>query len=103
MNNSAWLSLAPGGTANAQFVVATVNTAGLVDGVYIDTIAVSGGGADNTALCVVTLSVGDALAPPSGLSAVSSSVGGPIELAWTDNTANDNYDSGGSGSDSMGY
>ncbi|MBD3239645.1 MAG: hypothetical protein GF331_03600, partial [Chitinivibrionales bacterium] len=86
-----WLSVTRSGTGNSQTITTTVDTtgAGLTTGVYYGTVEVSGGGAINSPTYTVTLTVGNVMAPPSDLQAVSASVPPSVTLTWTDNTGDE--------------
>jgi hypothetical protein len=82
-----WLTVSVGGSGNSQFVRALPSAAGLTSGAYVCTVTVSGGGADNRPVFVVTFSVGARILAPSNLTATHNT--GHIDLAWSDNSSNE--------------
>lgn len=81
-----WLTTTVSGEGNSQTVTNTVTSSGLADGSYSATVSVSGGGASNAATYTVALTVGSALAAPTGLGAeVLEDTTLDVKLTWTDN------------------
>lgn len=87
--DAAWLTVTALGGTDTQQIETVVDAASLQPGLYSDTVAVFGGGAADTSIYTVTLSVGGALLAPSDLAAVSGGTGEPISLTWTDNTTDE--------------
>jgi len=88
---AAWLSTALTGSGNTQRVIMTVSTTGLAPGAYMDTVRVSGGGADNSRSFVVRL-VLSAVLPPTNLDyTLDGQSWTPLDvvLHWRDNSTNE--------------
>jgi len=86
--NSSWLSAVRSGSGNEQTVSVQADPAGLAEGAYFGDVTVSGGGAPNAATCRVSLNVGLAVMPPTGLSVAKASESS-IVVAWEDNADNE--------------
>lgn len=83
---SAWLTVTPGGSGNAQTLTNTATAGSLANGVYDATVTVSGGGASNTVSYTVTLTVGSVLSAPDSLQAdVIIDTLLDVQLSWVDN------------------
>ncbi len=87
--SSAWLTASALGTGDTQHVQLSVHAGALAPGLHVDTLVVSGGGADNTALCVVTLALGGVLVAPSYLVALQMANSQGTSLSWIDNTTDE--------------
>ncbi len=85
--DAAWLTVNHMGSGNSQSLELVASATGLADGTYRTNVAVSGGGADNAAVVVVSFNVGVYLTAPDGLAATVD--GGDIQLQWNDRSDNE--------------